>query len=571
MKNKIRSFFFPPEGAKTWRKVLPYAILGLLTLVVLVSVNYAWDYTNSSVFCGTACHTMPPEYSTYQVSPHARVQCVECHIGRDVISTQFIRKAGDLRHVYLNITQQFEYPIKATRMRPSEDACETCHFPEKFSDDSLREIINFDQDEFNTKQKIILIMKTGGGTAREGLGFGIHWHVENQVDFYAVDSDEQEIPYIRVVNADGEMKEFVDISSGFNTDDIQEEDLTRMDCITCHNRITHNIPKPEEIVSQAMGNDLIPSDLPFAAQQAIEALYIYDDDKAAAMEQIDAFADFYRTNYPDVYTERGFEIDEVVEFLRGVYDQYVFPDQNFFWDTHSNNLGHKDDPGCFRCHDGQHFTEDLEVVRLECNICHAIPVVINEGDLVTNIEIVSGPEPPSHMDSYWIPIHSKVINITCATCHDMGNIKVSEVMTEKPEASDSFCGNEACHSSEWSYLGYDDPEIQEILDQQIEKYIGIKIAPVDTSGEINFENVIGPMLGQYCSACHNSEGSSGGLDLTTYEALLLGGNSGPAFNAGDPEGSLLIIRQSMETDHYGQLSLDDLDIIRQWIMDGAAE
>ena len=36
----------------------------------------------STPFCGAACHTvMEPEYTTYRRSPHARVKCVECHIG----------------------------------------------------------------------------------------------------------------------------------------------------------------------------------------------------------------------------------------------------------------------------------------------------------------------------------------------------------------------------------------------------------------------------------------------------------------------------------------------------------
>ena len=76
---KLKKFFFPPEGTPRWLRVLPYVILGLLTIVVLAGGNVVWEYTNSSVFCGTTCHTMPPEYNAYLVSPHARVQCVECH------------------------------------------------------------------------------------------------------------------------------------------------------------------------------------------------------------------------------------------------------------------------------------------------------------------------------------------------------------------------------------------------------------------------------------------------------------------------------------------------------------
>ncbi len=58
----LRKFFFPPATAPATVRVMPYATMGVLTVCVLVAGAYTWDYTNSSVFCGTTCHTMPPEY-----------------------------------------------------------------------------------------------------------------------------------------------------------------------------------------------------------------------------------------------------------------------------------------------------------------------------------------------------------------------------------------------------------------------------------------------------------------------------------------------------------------------------
>jgi nitrate/TMAO reductase-like tetraheme cytochrome c subunit len=147
----------------------------------MVGGAYAWDYTNSPVFCGTACHTMPPEYTSYLTSPHARVDCVECHIGRDFIATRISRKAGDVRHIFATLFVTYEFPIRAHNMRPARDTCERCHFPEKFADDSLRELKLFESDQFNTPTSLYLVMKTGGGSERMGLGRGIHWHIENQV------------------------------------------------------------------------------------------------------------------------------------------------------------------------------------------------------------------------------------------------------------------------------------------------------------------------------------------------------------------------------------------------------
>ncbi len=210
----LRNFFFPRRDAPRWLLILPYTVLGILTLSMLVGGAYAWDYTNSPSFCGTTCHTMPPEYAAYQASPHARIACVECHIGREFIGNQIFRKAGDLRHILATTFRTYEYPIMIKNMRPARETCEQCHTPEKFSDDSLRVINHFADDKQNTASTIYLVLKTGGGAKRQGQGLGIHWHIVNQVYYYATDPLEQSIPFVRVVNDDGSTTDYVDVQSG---------------------------------------------------------------------------------------------------------------------------------------------------------------------------------------------------------------------------------------------------------------------------------------------------------------------------------------------------------------------
>src|SRR4030042_779063 len=107
-RSSVKNFFFPPPDANKWVRILPYAVLGALTLFVLVASAYGWEYTNSPEFCGESCHTMPPEYTAYLTSPHARIACVDCHIGRGFIATQITRKAGDLKHVLYSLTRKYE-------------------------------------------------------------------------------------------------------------------------------------------------------------------------------------------------------------------------------------------------------------------------------------------------------------------------------------------------------------------------------------------------------------------------------------------------------------------------------
>jgi len=566
----FKNFVFPPAGSPRWLRVLPFAIAGVLTLIVLYGSVEAWTYTNSSEFCGTSCHTMPPEYSAYQRSPHARVQCVECHIGRDVVTTQFTRKAGDLRHVVLTITKDYEFPIHSRAMRPARDSCERCHFPEKFSDDSLREIRHY-EGESNDPHSTYLIMKTGGGTGREGLGRGIHWHIENEVYFLPTDDLQQEIPYVRAVDEEGNVKEYYDIASDVTPEDVAGSTLERMDCITCHNRITHSLPDPETAVDQALTKQLLPKDLPAIQEQSVALLSMPYADRQEAVESIGTLPDFYAENYPDIYDEREDEIQEAAISLQEMYDQMAFHEQSLDWTTHADNLGHKDFPGCFRCHDGKHLSGDEEAIRLECNLCHSVPVERDNSSLVTSLEVGRGPEPPSHTHSSWITLHGKVLDSSCAACHEPGPaLDDFESLEGKPPADGSFCGNVACHANEWVFSGFDSPALEPVLERQ--KYILLNTSPYLLEGvPKTYDGMFAAMLNGRCAGCHSGANAEADLDLSSYELALAGGKNGPVIIPGDPEGSLLIQRQSERKDHFGQVLDDELQALEEWIAAGAPE
>src|SRR4029077_5528945 len=55
-----------------------------------------------------------------------------------------------------------------------------------------------------------------------------------------------------------------------------------------------------------------------------------------------------------------------------------------------------------------------------------------------------------------------------------------------------------------------------------------------------FEAKIRPMLLSTCFRCHGDGKTSGSLKVDSREALLKGGDSGPAIVPGQPESSLLI-------------------------------
>jgi len=589
----LKKFFFPPQGTPRWLRILPYAVLGVLTLVVLVSSAYAWDYTNSPEFCGTACHTMPPEYTAYLTSPHARVDCVDCHIGKGFITTRITRKAGDAKHIIRLAFHDYEFPITAEEMRPARETCELCHFPEKFSDDSLRETQHFASDVENTPSTTYMVMHTGGGSERVGLGRGIHWHIENPVYYYAEDHEEQEIPYVKVLNPDGTATEYVDVEADVDSSQISQEDLIEMDCITCHNRITHLVNSPEDILDKLIEREVISSDIPEIRRVAIEIFYRDFETSAEAQEAIAGIENFYSNYYPEFLTENEALVSDAISALQIAYSQSVYPEQKSDWDSHPNNVGHEFSPGCFRCHDGKHLNQEQEAIRLECNLCHAIPVVAEQYDFVANIEISLGPEPESHLNPNWISMHHSVFDQTCQNCHtteDAGGT-----------SNTSFCSNSACHGSIFEYAGFDAPAMREILLEQMPEIVSETVAEegsVETSepsetdsqseanssselqplptepqpsvDDLTYDGYIGALFQERCGSCHG-ENAMVGLDLTSYETAMLGSDNGPVIVPGNPEESRLIQIQSAEKPHFGQLSPDEIELVYQWIAADAPE
>ena len=556
----LHNFFFPPTDSKMWIRVLPYAILGVLTLLVLIGAAYGWQYTNSPQFCGTTCHTMPPEYTAYLASPHARVDCVECHIGRGFIATQITRKAGDMRHIFATVFHNYTYPIYATNMRPARETCEKCHNPDKFSDDSLREDLRFQDDIDNTAYSIYISLKTGGGTSRQGLGKGIHWHVENKVLYYATDELQQNIPYIRVYNSDGTYTEYTDLASSFSPANLKESDLKEMDCVTCHNRVTHLVPMPDDQMDAAIARGFIDKTIPSIREKGIEVLSKTYSSQQEGLNGIAGLDNYYQAYYPDFYAANPQIIKSAITYIQNIYTSSVNLDQLSDWFTHPNNIGHMDFAGCFRCHDGKHMDTKQQAIRLECNLCHTVPVVAGPSKFVSDIEISRGPEPETHLNANWIAMHNQVFNPTCSDCHT----------TTNPGGTDnsSFCSNSACHGIAWKYAGFDAPALRETILSSLPPTP--TPSPLNLSGPLTYDATIGPLFRSRCGACHGENGIQG-LNLTTYPGIMQGATDGPVIVPSDANGSLLVQKQSGAQPHFGQLTPEELALVIDWINAGAPE
>jgi nitrate/TMAO reductase-like tetraheme cytochrome c subunit len=310
---------------------------------------------------------MKPEYVTYLHSPHARVACAECHIGKG--ANWYVRsKLSGTYQVYATMADKYPRPIPTPvkNLRPAQETCEECHWPQKFVGNLEHTFYSFLSDETNTPFTVRMLLNVGGGDATHGPVGGIHWHmnVGNKIEYVASDEARQKIPYVRVTElSQGVVTEF---RSPRFTNTVDEASLRRMDCMDCHNRPAHRYQTPNSAVSLAMALGRIDRGLPSVKSNAVYVLTQSYTNQTQALQNI---ATTLSQRYPN-----DPRIRPAIDAVQLIYKDNFFPEMKASWKVYPDNIGHKDWPGCFRCHDGLHKTADgkRSIKANDCNACHTI-------------------------------------------------------------------------------------------------------------------------------------------------------------------------------------------------------
>jgi NapC/NirT cytochrome c family, N-terminal region/Cytochrome c7 and related cytochrome c len=359
------------------RSIFIVIVLTAANVVIVSLAAYRGvEFMDSPTFCGQVCHTvMKPEFTAYQDSVHSRVTCVQCHIGSG--ASWFARsKVSGTRQVFAVAFRTFSTPIPSPvrNLRPARDTCEQCHWPEKFHGDMIRRVYEYAEDEKNTESVTTLQVHVGGGSERLGIAQGIHWHmnVANEVEYIATDDKRQVIPWVRVKDRAGNVREYV--AEGTRPEDLEQGERRRMDCMDCHNRPSHMIAAtPERAVNEAMSRGEMPKTLPFVRREAVKALKMSYPTLDAAEQGISrALRDYYRAQSADLYMSRRQDVEKAVQATTTIYRRNVFPDMNVSFGTYPSHIGHMDFPGCFRCHDDDHKSTDGKTISQDCETCHRI-------------------------------------------------------------------------------------------------------------------------------------------------------------------------------------------------------
>lgn len=359
---------------------IAFTLVGVSFVFIFMSAfgSYrAYEYSESVEFCGKTCHSvMKPEHVAFMATSHARIRCVDCHVGHGAES--YARsKLNGARQLYSLAFNEYSRPINTPvhNMRPANETCEQCHWPSKFYGSQLKTFNHYAHDEKNSLRQTRMLINVGGGDQQSGPVAGIHWHMNlaNEISYIATDGHRQVIPWVRVTDRQGNVTEYYDRTRPLSAEQVSQTEKRRMDCIDCHNRPAHVYLPPDVALDQSLAAGRLDPSLPYLKRQAVAAL---NQPYATENEAIKAIAtsldDFYRTNYGELYGNKGELVKGAISETQRIYQTYFFPEMKTNWQSHPNNIGHLYSSGCFRCHDGEHVSKTGKVISNDCGICHTV-------------------------------------------------------------------------------------------------------------------------------------------------------------------------------------------------------
>ncbi|MBK6282988.1 MAG: NapC/NirT family cytochrome c [Draconibacterium sp.] len=393
--------------------------IGTVFLLIISSIGSyeAFHYTESVEFCGKLCHNvMEPEFTTYHGSAHERVACVECHVGEG--AGWYVKsKLSGLYQVYSVLAKKYPQPIPTpiANLRPAQETCERCHWPDKFYDDKLRIKHSYLTDDNNTEVILQMLIKTSSKSTPDGIEKGIHQHIspDVKIEYKTTSANRQEIPWVKYTNTKtGESYVYMDSDVSLTEQQLDSLEPRVMDCLDCHNRPSHNYNAPQNFVDKSMAIGKISKTLPAIKMLAMQALYVDYSTKDSAFMAINSVVnDYYSSSYPEILENRKKEVDEAVAEIQNGYANNIFPFMKSNWKSYPNNIGHMESNGCYRCHNDRHTTDTGKVISKDCRLCHDIKA---EGIADSMVYANSGEslefQHPVDIDDAWK-------TELCSTCH----------------------------------------------------------------------------------------------------------------------------------------------------------
>jgi hypothetical protein len=125
----------------------------------------------------------------------------------------------------------------------------------------------------------------------------------------------------------------------------------------------------------------------------------------------DGITNYYKSDYPEFYSENRNIIDSSIEAIQTAFSQNTFPAMKVTYDRYPDHIGHLETEGCFRCHNNSFVSESGRVITRDCDLCHTIVGQGSPGMMAyTNIKESLEFLHPVDIDNMWV-------DTNCSECH----------------------------------------------------------------------------------------------------------------------------------------------------------
>ncbi len=136
----------------------------------------------------------------------------------------------------------------------------------------------------------------------------------------------------------------------------------------------------------------------------------YETDEQAMQGIKKYLTAFYQDNYGEEFS-RSKDLEKAIAAVQNAFSENIFPRMKVDWQQYPDNIGHMTSPGCYRCHDGKHTSEDGQTISHQCEACHTITSQGPEDNLAFSVS-------PSGLDfQHPVDIDEAWKEMGCYECH----------------------------------------------------------------------------------------------------------------------------------------------------------
>jgi hypothetical protein len=332
-----------------------FALAGLVTTVLLFGVfasatGQGVRYLESREFCVNVCHAvMEPEGTAALHSPHASIACADCHVGSGAV--HFARaKLNGMRQLWGVVSGSYPRPIPVPipGMLPAGEVCESCHARNHWIGYREKQYTYFAGDEENSAHPLRMLIKVGGIRPGSGRGEGIHYHMllDRKVEYVAADAQKSEMLWVRVTEADGEVRTYRREETG-SDEAIAGKAVHVMGCLDCHNRPAHQFRAPTDLMNALLAAGRVDPGLPTIKTRGVALLEESYPDRATALASIDQqLRELYESDHERPPGDPA--VSSAIAAIQEAWAKNFFPHMQASWRAYPNHIGHRDSAGCFR-------------------------------------------------------------------------------------------------------------------------------------------------------------------------------------------------------------------------------